>query len=180
MAFENWYDYTMPGAAWEGLKYAKNKAGGVMDWMGKRNAPQIGENPYMSDWGSLLKQLKGTADGTGMQGSVALGAYQQAHNQGVRDQASMAAGGSAGQVRQAGMNVARMNQGLQQGYSNARLQEQLAAPQSLQGALTNAGNAWFQPQQANLQAQMNTPTNGQQMMQFLQQLFAGGASIAGK
>lgn len=149
----------------------------IWNWGGQRNAPQIQQNPYMGDWGALLTQLKGQVNGQGP--SLAGNAYNQAHAQGLRDQMSMSAGGSAGQARQAGMNMQRMNQGLAAGYSNARLQEQLANQQALQAALTNAGNAWFMPQQANLQAQVQTPTNGQQLLQFLQSAAMAGAKIAG-
>jgi hypothetical protein len=178
----NWKDYALTGAT-GGLygagKLAADKYGkDVMDWMGKKNAPQIPQNPYLNDWGSLIGQLQRTASGTGP--SVAGGAYQQAHAQGLQDQRSMAAGGSAGAARQAGLNVNQMNAGLAQGYSNARLQEQLAAQQALGGTLAQAGNAWFQPQQANLQAQLGTQTQGQQLMNFLQQLLMAGGTIATK
>lgn len=164
--YDDWYDYINP------YRWGQS----AMGWMGQKNAPQIPQNPYLGDWGSLIGQLQKTASGTGP--SLAGNAYQQAHAQGLRDQRSMAAGGSAGAARQAGMNMVHMNQGLAAGYSNARLQEQLAAQQALAGALAQAGNAWFQPQQANLQAQLGTPSNGQQMMNFLQQLALGGASLA--
>lgn len=152
--------------------------GGIVDWMGRKNAPQIPQNPFMGDWGTLIGQLQRTASGEGP--SLAGNAFKDAHAQGLRDQMSMAAGGSAGGARQAGMNMVRQNQGLAAGFSNARLQEQLASQQALQAALTNAGNSWFMPQQANLQAQFNTQTNGQQLMNFLMQLAQGGATLATK
>lgn len=170
--YDDWYDYVNP------YRWAQS----AMGWAGKKpTAPQIPSNPYLGDWGSLIGQLQQTASGQGP--SLAGGAYQQAHAQGLQDQRSMAAGGSAGQARQAGMNMTRLNQGLAQGYSNARLQEQLAAQQSLMAALSGAGNAWFQPQQANLQAQMGVmgmPSNGQQLMNFLMQLGMGAGTLATK
>lgn len=177
----NWFDYAATGAT-GGLygagKLAYDNKDKFSSWAQKKNAPQIEQNPYLGDWGSLIGQLQQTASGQGP--SLAGGAYQQAHAQGLQDQRSMAAGGSAGQARQAGMNMTGMNQGLAQGYSNARLQEQLAAQQSLQGALAGAGNAWFQPQQANLQSQMATQTNGQMLANFLMQLGLGAGQIATK
>lgn len=145
------------------------------NWWNKKNAPQIGQNPYLGNYGGLISQLQTQAAGGGP--SLAGNAYVQAHNQGIHDQMSMAAGGSAGQVRQAGQNVGRMSQSLAGGYSNARLQEQLAAQQALQGALSGASNAWFMPQAANLQATMNTQTNGQQLLGFLSQLGGGLGKI---
>lgn len=149
-------------------------------WFNSRsNVPQIPQNPYMGQWNTIIAQLQQGARGQGQ--SVAGNAYQQAHGQGMRDQMTMAAGGSAGRARQAGVNMGRMNQGLAQGYSNARLQEQLAMQQALQAALTGAGTAWFQPQAANLQATLGTPTNGQQLTNFLQQLTMGmGSALGGK
>jgi hypothetical protein len=88
--------------------------------------------------------------------------------------------GSPGQARQAGINMGRINQGQAFGYSNARLQEQLAARNQLQGALGGASQSWFQPQAANLQAQLASPTNLQMLMSFLSQMGAGGATLAGK
>lgn len=163
---------------YKGMLNGTNRPGSVMDWMGRKNAPQIPQNPYLGDWGSLIKQLQATSSGQGP--SLAGNAYNQAHAQGLSDQRSMASGGSAGAARQAGMNMTRMNQGLAQGYSNARLQEQLAAQQALAGTLAQAGNSWFQPQAANLQAQLGTQTNGQMMMNFLSQLAAAGGTVAGK
>lgn len=146
------------------------------NWAGQRNAPQIGENPYMGQWGTLLSQLQQQAAGQGP--SLAQNAYREAHDQGMAGVQAMSRGGSAGAAR-GGMNMmGRMNQGLAQGYSNARLQEQLAARQQLQAALTGAGNAWFQPQQMNLQAMMGTPTNLQTLLNMLQQGGMAGAQIA--
>ncbi len=131
--------------------------GDIMNWMKKKNYPQIGANPYQGGMDSLIGQLQQQASGKGP--SLAENAYRQAHAQGLQDQQSMAAGGSAGQARQAGLNTARLTQGLAAGSSNARLQEQMAAQQSLQQALTGAGNMWFQPQQANLQSQLGAKAN---------------------
>jgi hypothetical protein len=97
----------------------------------------------------------------------------------MNDYQSMSHGGSAGAARMAGRNMGMANQGLAAGYSNARLQEQLAARQQLQGALSGASNAWFQPQQANLSAQMGQQTNAQQLMGFLEQLGAIGGKMSG-
>lgn len=181
-----WYDYAgVPAALYSlgskalGGKGLSGDLKSAYSWGQKRpGAPQIGQNPYMGQWDTLLGQLQQQASGQGP--SLAENAYRQAHAQGLRDQMSMASGGSAGRARQAGMNMARANQGLAAGVSNARLQEQLAARQALQAALSGAGNAWFMPQQANLQAQIATPTNMQQLMNFMQQLAVSGGSIASK
>ena len=74
-------------------------------------------------------------------------------------------------------NMGKANAGLAQGYSNARLQEQMAARQQLQGALSGAGTAWFQPQQANLQATLGTQSNGQQLMGVLGQFLPAIAGL---
>jgi hypothetical protein len=158
-----------------------NKFGGLFEgakeWFNNKNAPQIGANPYQSQWGDLIGQLRQQSSGTGP--SLAGGAYNQAHSQAMNDYATMSHGGSAGAARQAQRNMGTANAGLAQGYSNARLQEQLAARQQLQGALAGAGNAWFQPQQANLQATMGTQSNGQQLMNMLSQMMAGFGSLTG-
>lgn len=176
----NLYDFYNPSGGMSGNtssygQYRQGKTSGVMNWLGQKNAPQIPQNPYLGDWGSLIAQLQKTSSGQGP--SLAGNAYQQAHAQGLQDQQMMAAGGSAGQARQAGMNMTQMNQGLAAGYSNARLQEQLAAQQALAATLSQAGNQWFMPQSANLQAQLGTQTNGQQMMNFLSQLAGGLGSL---
>lgn len=156
--------FAAPQAAWE--------------WGKKKNAPQIGENPYLGGWNDLIGQLQQQSSSNYQGPSLAQNAYREAHGQAMNDYASMSHGGSAGAARQAQRNMGQANAGLAQGYSNARLQEQLAARQMLQGSLAGAGNAWFQPQAANLGATMNTQSNGQQLMNFLAQL-TGTASQAG-
>lgn len=143
-------------------------ASDAADWWNKRNAPQIGANPYQSNWNALVAQLTQQANGQGP--SLAGNAYKQAQQTGMQNVLAMSRGGSAGAAQQGMQTLGRMNQGMAQGYSNARLQEQLAARQQLQAALAGAGNAWFQPQQANLQATMATPSNGQQLTGFVSQL----------
>lgn len=142
--------------------------GQAADWWNNKNAPQIGANPYQGGWDALLAQLQQQANGQGP--SLAGEAYKQAQQQGMQNVLAMSRGGSAGAARAGMQNLGQMNQGMAQGYSNARLQEQLAARQQLQAALAGAGNAWFQPQQMNLQAQMATPSNGQQLTSFVSQL----------
>jgi hypothetical protein len=146
---------------------------GIKDWMGQKNAAQIGANPYQGQWDALIAQLNQQANGQGP--SLAGNAYKQAHQTGMQSVLAMSRGGSAGAARQGVQTLGRMNQGLAQGYSNARLQEQLAARQQLQNALAGAGNAWFQPQQANLQAQMGAQSNGQSLLGTVAQL----APVAG-
>ncbi len=148
---------------------------GVKDWWNKKpRAPQMGESPYEGDYRQLINQLQKQAAGGGP--SLAGNAYREAHGQGMSDVLAMSRGGSAGAARSGMRQMGAMNQGLAAGYSNARLQEQLAARQQLQGALSGASNAWFQPQQANLQAQqaaMGMQSNGQQLMGTLGQLLPG-------
>lgn len=141
---------------------------GAASWWNDKNAPQIGANPYQSNWGALINQLTQQASGQGP--SLAGNAYKQAQQTGMQNVLAMSRGGSAGQAQAGMQTLGRMNQGMAQGYSNARLQEQMAARQQLQMALAGAGNAWFQPQQANLQATMATPSNGQQLSGFISQL----------
>jgi hypothetical protein len=149
----------------------------AVNWAGQRNAPQIGANPYLGQWNTLLGQLGQQANGQGP--SLASQAFSQASAAGLRQQQSLAAGGSAGAARQAGMNMARINQGQAAGFANARLQEQMAARQALVQALQGAGNAWFQPQAANLQATMGTPTNGQMLLGTLGQVAGIGGMLFG-
>jgi hypothetical protein len=152
--------------------------GGIGDWLnGRSNVPQIGANPYQGDWTSLIRQLQQTAAGNGP--SLAGNAYKQAASDAMRNAGSMAGSGSAGGQRQAQYQMGLTNQGLAQGYANARLQEQLGAQQMLSGALQGGGNAWFQPQQANLNATMSTPTHLQQLMGFLSQLGGSGSAMSG-
>lgn len=183
----NWYDYLSPASlvtyplTGDGAGTLLGKgANAAWEWGSKRpEGPQIAQNPYMSDWQNLIGQLGARARGDGQ--SLAGDAFKQASAAGMRQQQALAAGGSAGGARQAGMNMQRINQGQAFGYSNARLQEQLASQQALQGALTNAGNAWFQPQQANLQAQLAQPTNMQMLTSFLQGIGSiGGMAGGGK
>lgn len=180
-----WYDYAATAATGGGYlagKYALDKGfrNNVNDWYNKKNAPQVGSNPYLGNWNNLIGQLEKQSSSSYTGPSLAQNAYREAHAQGLNDVMSASRGGSAGAAR-AGMNqMGKMNQGFASGYSNARLQEQLAMQQQLQGALGGAGNAWFQPQAANLQATLGTQSNGQQLMQFLQQALAGAGTIAGK
>jgi hypothetical protein len=149
--------------------------GRTKEWFNKKNAPQIGQSPYLGGYDRLISQLQHQASGRGP--SLAGNAYRQAHGQGMNDVMAMSRGGSAGAARAGMRQMGAMNQGLAAGYSNARLQEQLAARQQLQGALGGASNAWFQPQQANLQATMGTQSNGQQLMGMLSQLTGSIASL---
>lgn len=150
----------------------------IWDWgKGRSTAPQMPTDPYQSQWGDLIGQLRQTANGQGE--SLAGNAFKQASDEGMQQQMSLARGGSPGAARQAGINMGALNQGQAFGYSNARLQEQLAARQQLQQALTNAGNAWFQPQSQNLQAQLQSPTNMQMLTNFLGQIMSAGGTVAG-
>lgn len=180
-----WYDYAgaLP-ALYTGVSHALGGGGVSGDarsaWQwgkGRSTAPSMGENPYRGQWDTLIGQLQQQAGGQGP--SLAGNAFREASDTGLRQQMAMSHGGSAGAARQAGMNMGRINQGQAQGYSNARLQEQLAARQMLQGALGGAGQAWFQPQSANLGAQLSSPTNMQMLTQLLAQLGAAGGTIAG-
>lgn len=147
----------------------------------KPETPQIGMNPYMSQWNTLISQLQQQADGKGP--SLAGNAYREAQATGMNNVLAMSRGGSAGQARAGMQTIDKMNQGFNAGYSNARLQEQMAARQSLQAALAGAGNAWFQPQQANLQASMANQGGGfgafvQQMAPIAATIFGGPAAGA--
>jgi hypothetical protein len=154
-------------------------AKGAKQWAGEKNAPTIGENPYLPDWRDLVTQLQQQAMGNGP--SLAGDAYKQANATGMRNVMAMSRGGTAGAARAGQMQMGRMQQGLSQGYANARLQEQLMARQMLAQALSGAGNAWFQPQQANMNAEMNTQSNGQQLLSFGSQLAGiGGQFLGGK
>lgn len=147
---------------------------GGMEWWNKKNYDQMPNNPYMGAWGSLISQLGQQARGQGP--SLAGNAYKQAHGQAINDALAMGRGGSAGAVRASQNAMGRANQGLAAGYSNVRLQEQMAARQQLQAALAGAGNAWFQPMYANMMAKNAAQSNGQKFMGFLQQ---GAATLAG-
>lgn len=187
--FDNtsWYDW-LPGVnmATIGNKVVNGQqAGGGSGLLGdawkwgqeRQQGPQIGANPYQGGYDSLIGQLQQQASGKGP--SLAGNAYNQAHGQAMQDYQSMGRGGSAGAARMGQQNMGRANQGLAAGYSNARLQEQLAARQQLQGALGGASAAWFAPQQANLSAQMGQQTNMQQLLAFMQGAGQVGGKIAG-
>lgn len=161
----------------EAMKGDGSLLGRAAGWWNDKNAPQIGANPYQGGWDALIAQLTDQANGQGP--SLAGNAYMEAQQTGMQNVLSMSRGGSAGAARAGMQNLGKMNQGLAHGYSNARLQESLAARQQLQAALAGAGNAWFQPQQLNLQAQMNAQSNGQQLMNFIQQGASTAASIYG-
>lgn len=193
-----WYDWVpgmntvsivsgLTGNGWSGsksLKDAWNWGKGQYDDKASK-IPQIGDNPYQGNWNGLIGQLEQQARGEGP--SLAGNAYNQAHGQAMQDYQAMSHGGSAGAARMAQRNMGMANQGLAAGYSNARLQEQLAARQMLQGALGGAGAAWFAPQQANQNAMSNFyssagsngTTNMQQLTGLLQQLGMAGGKIAG-
>jgi hypothetical protein len=171
--FDDWYDYVNP------LEYGAHALEKGKEWYGKKNAPQIQENPYLGQWGSLIGDLQAQSSSNYQGPSLAGNAYNQAHNQGINDVMSMSRGGSAGSARAGMRQMGNMNQGLAAGYSNARLQEQMAARMQLQGALAGAGNAWFQPQQANLQATMGTQSQGQQLMAFLKDVGGIVGSVSG-
>ncbi len=149
----------------------------VKNWWGDKNVDTIGANPYQGGWDTLIQQLQQQSNGQGP--SLAGDAYKQANAQGMNNILSMSRGGSAGAVRQGQQQMGRMQQGMAFGYANARLQEQLAARAQLQGALGGAGQAWFQPQQANMAATNAAQSNGQKMLNFLQQNVATAAQFAG-
>ncbi len=150
-------------------------------WWGDRNASSIGGGPndpggkYFPQWDSLLSQLDARARGNGP--SVAENAYRAASDKGMRQQQTLAAGGTAGGALRAADNMGRITQGLSQGASNARLQEQMAYQQALQNALGTVSQQDMMRRMANLQAMTNTPTKGQQVTDFLGKLLpvlAGG------
>lgn len=178
-----WYDWlpgmntaTMVGNA-TGNGSASQMLGKAYNWaQQKPNVPQIPQSPYLQNYNTLIGQLEQQSRGEGP--SLAGNAYRQAHGQAMNDYASMSNGGSAGNARMAQRNMGSANANLQAGYSNARLQEQLAARQMLQGALSGANAAWFQPQQTNLAATMGSPTNMQQLTGLLQQLGMVGGMVA--
>ena len=147
-------------------------------WGQKRsNVPQIPASPYLGNYNNLIGQLEQQSRGEGP--SLAGNAYMTAHQQGLDDAQSMFRGGTAGAARAGARQMGQMNAGLAHGYSNARLQEQLAARQMLVGGLEKANSAWFQPQEANLKATFASPTNMQQLSALLQQLGMAGGKIAG-
>lgn len=174
MAFgDSWTDF-VPSVPFQLGRAAYNKGKG---WFNTKNAPQMPANPYQGNWDGLIGQLTQQANGQGP--SLAQGAYQSAHDQGVHDIQSMSRGGSSGAARRGVQAMGQMNTNMTQGLQNARLQEQMQAQQSLMGALQGAGNAWFQPQAVNLNAQLNSPSNGQQLLALLQQLTMAGGQVAG-
>lgn len=183
-----WYDWLpgmnsvsivsgLTGNGWSGSQSLKD----AYAWGQKRpDHPQIPESPYLGMQGGyndLIGQLNQQASGQGP--SLAQNAYREAHDQGMNDLMSAGHGGSAGAARAAQLGMGNMNAGLSAGYSNARLQEQLAARNQLMQALSGANQAWFQPQQSNLAATMGTKTNMEQLFGILQQGGAIGGQIAG-
>lgn len=165
--YDSWDDYINP------IKWGES----VWDWGMKRpQAPQMAANPYQGDWGALIGQLQ-QQPGPGQ--SLAGMAYKQANQQGMNNVLAMSRGGSAGAARMGMQQHGRMQQGAKAGYANAALQEELARKQMLQQALAGAGQAWFQPQYANLQAKSQTPNNLQMLTGFLGQLGSAAAATQG-
>lgn len=164
-----WYDY-VPSVPWQLGNMAFGN-GDVAAWAnGKPNAPKMDQSPFMGDWRQLIGQLQNQANPNYTGPSLAENTYKQAAGDAMRRAQSMSTSGSAGGARQAQIQMGRVNQGLSEGVSNARLQEQLAAQQQLQGALGGANNAWFGPASQNFQAQLNTPSNMQKLMGLFQQI----------
>jgi hypothetical protein len=113
-------------------------------------APQVGgPNPYQGNWNDLISQLKQRASGQGP--SLAADAYGKAADDSLKAQQALSASGSPGAMRQAGMNMGQIGQGLAQGYGHARNEEMMGAQGQLQAALGGAGQAWMQPQALDLQ-----------------------------
>ncbi len=150
----------------------------VSDWLGQKQN-QIGTNPYQGQWNNLIGQLSKQASGQGP--SMAGDAFKQASDHAMQQQMALARGGTAGGARQAGMNMGQLGQGQAFGYANARLQEQMAAKQALMQALQGAGNAWWQPQQANQGQPNNLQTAlsvGGNLLSDYAAIQSGGASTA--
>jgi hypothetical protein len=189
-----WYDWLpgmnsvsiasgLTGNGWSGSQSLKD----AYAWGQKRPdvpAPQVDpNNPYTGGYNGLIQQLQQQSTGAGP--SLAGNAYREAHDQGMNDLASAGHGGSAGSARTAQLGMSNMTAGLSAGYSNARLQEQLAARQQLQAALSGASAAYYTPQLANqsalleaLKIKYGQQTNGQQLTGTLQQLGQAGGQIA--
>lgn len=144
----------------------------------------IGANPYQGGWDNLIAQLRQQSMGTGpsMAGNQYMAASQDAMNQ----QLAMSHGRSAGAARGAAQNMSNIGMGQAQGYADAALKERLGATAQLGGALQGAGQAWWQPQQANqnyyLQTQnamVNEPSQAQQFAGLMAPMFGGAASMSG-
>ena len=184
----SFWDYAAMAANpfWAGQAFGLGKASGhgaslkgAWKFLTDRpTAPQMGQNPYQSQWNDLITQLGAQARGEGP--SLAGEAFKQGSQTGMNQALAMGRGGSAGATRAAQMQLGRANQGMAQGYSNARLQEQFAARQALTGALGGAGQAWFQPNYANLQTQLQSPTNLQMLTQFGAQAFGGLGQLSNR
>lgn len=168
----SWKNLILPYDAYQGGKYLAQHA-----W-DRPGAPQAQQNPYLPDWTNLIGQLQQQASGTGP--SMADNAFKQAMNTTQNQSLAMARGGSAGGARQAGMALGDAQNGMMGNYANARLQEQLLARQSLMGALGGRDQAWWGPNQANLSAQMNQPSNLEMVTGWMGNNLASGAQLAGK
>jgi non-canonical (house-cleaning) NTP pyrophosphatase len=140
----------------------------------------VGKGGYTGQWAALLEQLRRQAQGTGP--SVAESQYRQAN----QDQSAAIGGlarasGRPGAIRSAMEQQQRLGQGLAQGSSLARLQEQLAGQQAYSGALGVASNQDLQRQLANSQAYQNIlqARLGQQQQPTALQRYANMASQGG-
>lgn len=94
-----------------------------------------GQSPYASqDWGTLIQQLQGRANGTAP--SVAGMQYQQAQQNTASNLAGMAHGGnSPAAFRQAAIQQGQVGQGMAAGVAQARTNEMMQSQNALTGAL---------------------------------------------
>jgi len=103
----------------------RNRLGGLLQ----------GQSPFAGqEWGSLVSQLQGRANGTNNQ--VAVGQYQTGIQDASNNLSAMSHGGvRAGSFRSAADQQGNLMQGMAAGSQLAKTQDMQSAQQSLQGAL---------------------------------------------
>ena len=142
----------------------------------RQGGTTAGQTKYDKSMSPLLGQLQNTALGQGP--SMAQEQFANANAQALQNQLALSRGRNAGQARQAGVNMANINQNLASGMTQAGIQERnQAAQQFMQGTNMQQNNALARNQQylAALQLQLAQPTNWDKFMQAV----TGGAAVLG-
>ncbi len=114
-----------------------------------QSGSQVGANQYGGGINSLISQLQAQSQGRGP--SVGQDAYRAASQDSMAQQAALSRVGGAAGARQAGINQGRIQQGMAQGLSAARTQEQLGAMGQLGSVYNMASNQDFQRDALNAQ-----------------------------
>ena len=154
----------------DGANWVLDKDAQIGNWaldkvgMGKKKFPHMGANPYQSGWDSLIGQLQDRAAG---KNSLAEAQVRDVAAKGMNQQMAMSNGRSAGAAREASLAGSQITQGLENSAGQARLAESMQSQQALQNALGGAGQAQFERDNANHQADMQAAAQPSGFEKFL-------------